>query len=215
MMDEDLVTELLVMLLARNGGKLSFSDQERAEAKGMKVVYDQDPDKAQFTHLYLIPDYVAVGEEDIQDPLTSDVMLKEMLDRLKPAVGSSAPTITANPTYQYVPSVTTGTVTTGVAATGTVTAQWTDAFDMKLSAQGAKYADKWAALQKNMYSIGWDPAGQFKEISMADAPKTPAESTPPPAGGGLPTTDPTFANQGGSAPKESKPAKKSDVTRKR
>lgn len=51
---------------------------------------------------------------------------------------------------------------------------------------------------------------------MADkTPTPPSEPTPPPDGGGLQTTDPTFANQGGSAPKESKPSKSGDVTRKR
>ena len=52
---------------------------------------------------------------------------------------------------------------------------------------------------------------------MADksnAPKVP-ETPPPPEGGGLQTTDPTFARQSDSAPGESKPAKKQDLNRKR
>lgn len=49
---------------------------------------------------------------------------------------------------------------------------------------------------------------------MADTPKTP-EPTPPPPGGGLQTTDPSFARQTPSAPSESKPAKKSDLTKRR
>lgn len=49
---------------------------------------------------------------------------------------------------------------------------------------------------------------------MADKAQTP-EQPAPPQGGGLQTTDPTFANQTNSAPKERKPASKSDTTRKR
>lgn len=47
---------------------------------------------------------------------------------------------------------------------------------------------------------------------MADqTPQAPA----PPEGGGLQTVDPTFANQSKSAPKENKPSKKADLTKKR
>lgn len=51
---------------------------------------------------------------------------------------------------------------------------------------------------------------------MADKKNSqPKESPGPATGGGLPTTDPSFANQTNSAPKEQKPDSKSDLTRKR
>lgn len=48
---------------------------------------------------------------------------------------------------------------------------------------------------------------------MTDQQQNP--QAPPPQGGGTQTTDPTFANQSKSAPKENKPAKKADMQPKR
>jgi hypothetical protein len=51
-------------------------------------------------------------------------------------------------------------------------------------------------------------------VAEKEAPRAP-EQPAPPQEGGLRTTDPSFANQTNTAPKENKPASKSDVTRKR
>lgn len=49
---------------------------------------------------------------------------------------------------------------------------------------------------------------------MADSDKG-AAPVPPPVGGGLQTTDPTFANQTKSTPKEQKPSSKDDLNKKK
>lgn len=69
-LDEDRIGQLnlvLAILLKRAGGKLSFSAEELADIKGTGLVYDDEEDAAGFTHLYLIPDYVALGEEAPED----------------------------------------------------------------------------------------------------------------------------------------------------
>lgn len=209
---------LLSAMAKRAGGMVAFSAEELEEADSGQVFYDREIDRAGFTHLHLLPDYVHIGEgEEEKDDYKE---MQEMLDRLGPAIPSSAPTITGtwNNDWSYTPLVGTP-VTSGTSTVGTVTGGGVGSagpeFVMKLSAKGQNVADRWKAMSSTMYSIGWDPAGKIKEISlMADTPKMP-EQPAPPEGGGLSTTDPTFANQGGQAPKENKPAKKSDVKKVR
>lgn len=180
---QDLV-ELLLILLAREGGTISVSQEERAAVAG-QLVYVKDPDKAGFTHLHLIPDYV-VTEKEEEPP--------------EKVVGP----------FDWPWSSTSGTTTvpkiTNPQSGGL-------SFEMKLEPPGNSRTDSFWETAKKLW---WtEPFGLgHKENTMGDTPKTP-EQPAPPDGGGLQTTDPTFANQGGQAPKESKPAKKSDVTRKR
>lgn len=187
---------LLSAMAKRAGGVVAFTQEELEEADGSQVFYDWTVDKAGFSYLHLLPDYV-----HIDDGFDAGEATEEMLDRLQPAV--SLGTWTIDNTYYY-PS---GTTTSSNWGTGT--------FEMKLSDQGQRFLNQWKAVPPKMASIGWDPAGKIKEISlMADTPKMP-EQPAPPAGGGLPTTDPTFTEQGGQAPKENKPAKKTDVRKQR
>lgn len=207
--DEEDLNLILAILLKRAGGKLSFSDEELADADGERVLYDKTRDVAGFTHLYLIPDYVSIGDGDeeptgpLKGTMTDEAMAKllEGLKKTYTGTTTSIPPGTAVLSWDGVGTVAGGNVIHGVE------------FEMKMTPEDA---NRWKQLYErpeNMYSIGWDPAGKIKEISiMADTPKPPPAPEPaPPDGGGMSTTDPTFANQSGSAPKESKPGKTSDV----
>lgn len=82
---------LLAVLLDRAGGTISFTEEELEEATG-NIVYDQEIDKAGFTHLHLLPDYVHTGltkkqiaaeKREAKEKAEQDARLFDIVQQLK------------------------------------------------------------------------------------------------------------------------------------
>lgn len=162
---------LLAACLNREGGTISFSEEELENARG-KIIYEDKPDKAGFSHLHLLPDYVHTGKTEAEEAADAarveaqtekDRQLASMLDAFKK---SKTPLIPNN--YEkWITGWSTGTTTTafkvdngtpvtpGGTTVGTVTGGTASgSFDMKLSDKGWNFLRELSAQKPKLGSIG-------------------------------------------------------------